>query len=202
MVTFLIYQSQVSIDIVTLFLNNARILEYFNSVYPFSHLCHYFHVFWFISTLYSKILFCTGGQLSYSFICLYTYGFIALIFFPQSRYHLSSFTFCLKYTHSITFMVDLLVVNSLCSFSVCLKYFNICICVCVKVKYVILREKMFSSPRTPVSKFDNSPEGGSRWLQTCLPFRRLGIGGVSKRWHLLKGKSSSHCQIYSSDLKE
>lgn len=131
MVTFLIYQSQVSIDIVTLFLNNARILEYFNSVYPFSHLCHYFHVFWFISTLYSKILFCTGGQLSYSFICLYTYGFIALIFFPQSRYHLSSFTFCLKYTHSITFMVDLLVVNSLCSFSVCLKYFNICICVCV-----------------------------------------------------------------------
>lgn len=70
------------------------------------------------------------------------------------------------------------------------------------MKYVILREKVFSSPRTPVSKFDNSPGGRSRWLQAYLPFRLLGIGGVSKRWHLLKGKSSSHCQIYSSDLKD
>lgn len=39
-------------------------------------------------------------------------------------------------------------------------------------------------------------------MQACLPFRLLGMGDISKRGHLLKGRSSSGCRTYSSDLKE
>lgn len=60
----------------------------------------------------------------------------------------------------------------------------------VKVKHVILIEQMFSH-QEPLCRFSNSP-GGSVQV----------IAGLSPLQTFRNGKTSSGCQIYSSDLKE